>query len=64
MHQIVYVPPGCPFTSDYQSVSQSGLPWGAQWIRMCLPVWGTQVLSLVQEDATRGGTPKPLQDNY
>ena len=30
----------------------------AQWLRICLPVWGTRVLSLVWEDFTSCGTTK------
>ena len=33
-------------------------------IRICLPVQGTQVWSLVQEDSTRHGTTKPVDHDY
>lgn len=36
----------------------------AQWIRICLPVHGTQVRSLVQEDSTCCGATKPVCHNY
>ena len=31
----------------------------AEWLRICLPMRGTQVRSLVQEDPTRRGATKP-----
>ena len=36
----------------------------AQWIRICLPMQGTQVQSLVQEDPTCHGATKPVRHNY
>ena len=36
----------------------------AQWIRICLPVQGTWVQSLVQEDSTCLGATKPEYCNY
>ncbi|XP_054939417.1 transmembrane protein 222-like isoform X1 [Physeter macrocephalus] len=36
----------------------------AQWLRICLPVQGTQVRSLVLEDTTCRGATKPLRHNY
>ena len=36
----------------------------AQWIRIYLPIKGTQVWSLVQEDSTCRGTTKPASHNY
>ena len=42
--------------------------WGtslvAQWLRICLPMQGTQVQSLVQEDPTCYGATKPVCHNY
>ena len=35
-----------------------------QWIRICLPVQGTQVQSLAWEDSTCRGAPKPERHNY
>ena len=35
-----------------------------RWIRICLSVQGTWVLSLGQEDSTFCGTPKPVYHNY
>ena len=36
----------------------------AQWIRICLPMQGTQVWSLLREDSTRCGVTKPANWNY
>ena len=36
----------------------------AQWLRICLPVQGTQVRSLVQEDPTCCRATKPVSHNY
>ena len=36
----------------------------AQWIRICLPMQGTRVQSLVREDPTCRGAIKPVRHNY
>ena len=36
----------------------------AQWLRICLPMQGTQVRSLVQEDPTCHGATKPASHSY
>ena len=36
----------------------------AQWLRVRLPVQGTQVRALVQEDPTCRGDTKPVSHNY
>ena len=36
----------------------------AQWLRICLPMQGTQVQALVQEDPTCCGATKPMHHNY
>ena len=36
----------------------------AQWLRICLPMLGTQVRALVQEDATCCRATKPMRHNY
>ena len=36
----------------------------AQWLRICLPMQGTQVQALVWEDPTCCGAAKPLRYNY
>ena len=35
-----------------------------QWLRICLPMQGTRVQSLVWEDSTCCGTTKPVHHNY
>ena len=50
-----------------QNANLKVLGWSslvAQWIRMCLPLQGTQVRSLVQEDSTCHGATKPMCHNY
>ena len=36
----------------------------AQWLRIRLPMLGTRVRSLVQEDPTGRGATKPMSHNY
>ena len=36
----------------------------AQWLRICLPMQGTRVRALVQEDPTCRGATKPVRHNY
>ena len=36
----------------------------AQWLRICLPMQGTRVWALVQEDPTCHGATKPVYHNY
>ena len=36
----------------------------AQWLRICLPMQGTRVPALVQEDPTCCGAAKPASHNY
>ena len=36
----------------------------AQWLRICLPIQGTWVQSLVREDPTCRGATKPVSHNY
>ena len=36
----------------------------AQWLRICLPMQGTQVQPLVQEDPTCHGETKPMHHSY
>ena len=36
----------------------------AQWLRIRLPMQGTQVRALVQEDPTCCGATKPVRHNY
>ena len=43
---------------------QRGTSLVAQWLRICLPMQGTQVRSLVWEDPTCRGAAKPVHHNY
>ena len=36
----------------------------AQWLRICMPMQGTGVRALLQEDSTCRGATKPLRCNY
>ena len=42
-------------------IFQDGLPW---WLKIRLPMQGTQVRSLVWEDHTCLGATKPVRHNY
>ena len=41
-----------------------GISLVAQWLRTHLPMQGTRIRSLVQEDPTRWGATKPVSHNY
>ena len=62
--------PTAPFCRDYITWSQpsknshSGTSLVAQWLRIRLPMQGTQVRSLVGEDHTCCGATKPVRHNY
>ena len=43
---------------------QEGTFLVAQWLRICLPMPGTRVQALVQEDPTCCGALKPVHHNY
>ena len=43
---------------------QSGASLVAQWLRIRLPVQGTRVRALGQEDPTCHGAAKPVRHNY
>ena len=43
---------------------QKGTSLVAQWLRICLPVQGTQVQALVRGDPTCHGATKPVRHNY
>ena len=66
-----FVKPFMPSSRALQQIS-SALPLKAmlrtslvaQWLRMCLPVQGTWVGSLVWEDPTLHGAIKPMRHNY
>ena len=44
--------------------SKAGASLVAQWLRICLPIQGTQVRALVQEDPTCHGATKQVCHNY
>ena len=54
--------------TKYKSHGSINLGFGTalvfQWLRICLPMQGTQVWSLVWEDSTCCRTTKPLRHNY
>ena len=50
-------------TEEYLK-SMEGASLVAQWLRICLPMQGTQVPSLAQEDPTCRGATKPVCHNY
>ena len=52
---------GCCMSSKSISVGTSLV---AQWLRICLPMQGTWVQALVQEDPTCRGATKPVCHNY
>ena len=43
---------------------EAGTSLVAQWLRICLPVQGTQVRALVWEDPTCRGATRPVSHNY
>ena len=45
-------------------IKRIGTSLVAQWLRICLPMQGTLVRSLVQEDPTCCGATKPVYHNY
>ena len=59
---------GAPWflSSDSQSIKMQaiGASLEAQWLRICLPVQGTQVRALVWEDPTCRGATRPVRHNY
>ena len=56
-----------PITSTEIETVIKNLPTGllvAHWLRICLPMQGTRVRSLVQEDPACRGATKPMHHNY
>ena len=49
---------------DASQIFMLGASLVAQWLRICLPMQGTQVRALVWEDLTCRGTTKPMRHNY
>ena len=64
-----HIPPGPHLGTDLQWVRPFhfktlwGLPLVVQWIRICLPVQGTQIQSLVCKDSTNCGATNPGSHN-
>ena len=52
------------FTSQPCKKTDSGASLVAQWLRICLPMQGTRVQALDQEDPTCRGAMKPVRHNY
>ena len=50
-----------PFTIDILKVEGASLV--AQWLKICLPMQGTQVRALVWEDPTCRGATRPVSHN-
>ena len=56
-----------PHTSQnghHQKVYKEGASLVAQWLRIRLPMQGSRVRALVQEDPTHRGATKPMSHNY
>ena len=51
-------------TGNYIQYPVIGASLVAQWLRICLPMQGTWVRALVQEDPTCHGATKPVRRNY
>ena len=49
---------------SYISIIKLGASLVAQWLRIRLPMQGTQAGALVQEDPTCRGATKPVHHNY
>ena len=45
-------------------IKKTGTSLVAQWLRIRLPMQGTQVRALVREDPTCRGATKPMHHNY
>ena len=52
--------------TQQQPVIKNGLRTSLvmQWLRICLPMQGTEVRALVWEDPTCCGATKPMRHNY
>ena len=62
-----YLSNECPPRTEVLSCFKnwkSGTSLVAQWIRICLPVQGTRVQSLIQEEPACHGAAKPVCHNY
>ena len=54
---------GSAFQEVFKFVGQ-GPGLVVQWLRICLPLWGTWVQSLVWDDSTCWGTTQPMYHKY
>ena len=52
------------FFNSLSKYSQTGTSLVAQWLRIHLPMQGTRVQFLVQEDSTCHGATKPVRHKY
>ena len=50
--------------NETHHTEKDGTPQVVQWIGTCLPVHGARAQSLVREDSTYLGAPKPMCRNY
>ena len=56
--------PGSWGTGERGPRGRPGASLVAQWLRICLPMQGTRVRALVQEDPTCRGATRPVSHNY
>ena len=49
---------------EYLNKAEKGTSLVTQWLRIRLPMQGTRVRPLVQEDPTTRGATKPVRHNY
>ena len=52
------------FLVPYTKITSTWASLVAQWLRICLPMQGTRVQALVQEDPTCHRATKPVHHNY
>ena len=53
-----------PAKISFKNEGKTGTSLVAQWLRICLPMQGTQVRALVLEDPTHCRVTKPVCHNY
>ena len=53
-----------PYLCQIDKSGGVGASLVAQWLRICLPMQGTQVRALVWEDPTCRGATRPVSHNY
>ena len=57
-------PSSLTYTHELFKKQSFGASLVAQWLRICLPMQGTQVRALVWEDPTCHGATRPVSHNY